>query len=293
MLLAVTVFLSLPNSGAYADTLEVQVASGNDDAEENNAGNIDLGSSDLEIGAQGGGGDAQLIGMRFADIDIPRGALINSANIQFTVDEEDDEVQSLPIQIFGELGASLPFTGSVGDISSRTRTGTFVNWENIPPWLTVGEAGPDQQTPDFAPVIQTIVNQTTWEPNNALVIMLSPLENFERTAESFDGDATAAPLLTIDFDPSSTILLGDFNFDGAIDSGDFQILVENFQTGTTFEQGDFTFDGVVDLYDFAGFRQAFEAASVGGAAVPEPSTMLLTVIAGIAWTFRHRRRRES
>jgi hypothetical protein len=277
----------------HADTLSVSVASGNDDAEENNAGNIDLTSSDLEIGAQGGGADAQLIGMRFIDIDIPRGALINSASIQFTVDEVDDEVQSMPIQIFGELGASLAFTSSVGDISSRTRTGTFVNWEDIPPWLTVGDAGPDQQTPDITPVIQTIINQSTWAPNNALVIMLSPLNNFERTAESFNGDANAAPLLTIDFDPSTTILLGDFNFDGAIDSADFQILVENFQTGTTFEEGDFTFDGGVDLYDFAGFRNAFEAASVGGAAVPEPSGMMLLALAGFACTCRQRRIRES
>ena len=109
---------------AHADTLSVRVADGNDDAEEHlNEGNgIDLGSSDLEIGAEGGGSDAQLIGLRFLDIDIPRGATINSAHIQFTVDETDNETQTGPIQIFGELGDSLAFTSATGDISSRTRT---------------------------------------------------------------------------------------------------------------------------------------------------------------------------
>ena len=62
MLLAMTVFVALFSAlfagRAHADVLEVRIASGTDDAEENPGGAIDLTSSDLEIGAQGGGGDA-------------------------------------------------------------------------------------------------------------------------------------------------------------------------------------------------------------------------------------------
>jgi len=292
-LLTVAALAALFAGSAQADTLSVRIAIGTDDAEEHlTEGNaIDLGSSDLEIGAEGGGGDAQLIGMRFVDINIPRGATINSASIQFTVDETDDEVQTMPIQIFGELGDALTFTGSTGNISSRERTGAVVNWEDIPPWPTVGEADIDQQTPDIGGVIQAIVNQGTWAPNNALVIMMTGHAQFERTAESFDGSAGQAALLSIDFDPTNIFVFGDFNDDGAVDVADFQILLANFNTGTTFAEGDSTFDGVVDLHDFIDFRQSFEAAAAGAASVPEPSAMILAMLAlaGFARTFQRRR----
>jgi hypothetical protein len=291
-LIAAAVFVALLAGHVQADTLEVRIADGNDDAEEDPSGGIDLGSSDLEIGAEGGGTTAQWIGLRFLDIDIPRGATINSANIQFTVDETDDEVQTMPIQIFGEVGDGLAFSGSAQDITNRGRTGASVNWEDIPAWATEGEAGPDQLTPDIGPVVQSIVNQGTWAPNNPLVILMAPHANFERTAESFNGSADSAAFLTIDFDPTKLIVFGDFNADGAINLDDYNILTTNFhKTGATFAEGDFTFDGTVDLHDFVGFRQAFEAASVGAAAVPEPGGMILVMLglAGFGGMFRRRR----
>lgn len=290
-LVAVALCVAIAPGRTHADTLSVQIADGNDDSEENPGGAIDLGSSDLEIGAQGGAADAQWIGMRFLDIDIPRGATINSANIQFTVDEVDDEVQADPIQIFGEVGDASAFTTSPRDITNRDRTGAFVEWSDIPAWSTEGDAGPDQQTPDIARVIQSIVNQESWSPNNAMVILMSPLANFERTAESFSGSADDAALLTIDFDPSKLILFGDFNSDGAIDLADFQVLSDNFHIGTTFAEGDFTFDGTVDLHDFAGFRKAFEGAPVAAAAsVPEPGAMPLALMTLAGLNILRRRR---
>ena len=92
--------------------------------------------------------------------------------------------------------------------------------------------------------------------------MMTGSEQFERTAESFNGTADAAALLTIDFDPNKTFLTGDFNDDGTIDLADFQVLLNNFNTGTTFAEGDATFDGAVDLRDFNSFRESFNA--VGG-----------------------------
>ncbi len=283
------IFIAAP---AKADVISVRIADGNDDAEEhlNENNNIDLGSSDLEIGAEGGGSDAQLIGVRFLDIDIPRGAIINSANIQFTVDETDDEVQEEPIRIFGELGEALRFSGNGGDISSRTRTGLSIDWADIPPWDTVGDAGPDQQTPDIGILVQAIVNQSTWEPNNAMVLMMLGHENFERTAESFNGTPEAAALLTIDFDPNSFFAFGDYNDDGAVDLADYEILKANFNTGTTFAEGDGTLDGKVDLRDFVEFLREFNAGGGNAAAVPEPSTVLL-LGAGIALLMASTKRR--
>lgn len=292
-LIAVAIFASVSVHSASADTISVRVADGADDSEENPGGSIDLGSSDLEIGAQGGATDAQLIGLRFRDIDIPRGARISSANIQFTVDETDDEVQTMPIQIFGEIGGAAVFTGSARDISSRERTGVSIDWQDIPAWEAAGDAGVDQQTPDISPVIQTIVVQESWEPNDALVILLSPLAGFERTAESFNGDAAAAALLTIEFDPSDLILFGDFNDDGTIDSADYLVLQSNFHMPVDFGMdGDMDFNGQVNLTDFLQFRQAFHGGGVAAASVPEPVSGLLACMAFISLCHVTRRRRR-
>ena len=183
-------------------TLDVRVASGADDSEEHlTEGNtIDLTSSDLELGAEGGGADAQLQGIRFRDIDIPAGSIINSATIQFTVDEADDEPTS--VMIYGELSANPgEYTVAVGDISGRARTAAVVAWNDIPVWddASVGTAGPDQLTPDLASIVQELIDQPGWAANNAIAFIIEGSANSERTAESFDGDANAAPLLHIDY----------------------------------------------------------------------------------------------
>ena len=60
-----------------------QVVNNKDDAEEDSNGVVVLSSSDLEITEDGS--KVQSIGVRFK-LDIPKGAFIESANIQFTSD---------------------------------------------------------------------------------------------------------------------------------------------------------------------------------------------------------------
>ena len=88
------------------------------------------------------------------------------------------------------------FAGNKSNITSRPRTDASVSWSPAP-WTTVGDAGPDQRTPDIASVIQEIVDQPGWSKDNSLVIIMSATG--KRAAESFDGVANAAPLLHVDF----------------------------------------------------------------------------------------------
>ena len=143
----------------------VRVASGLDDSEEHltEANAIDITSSDLELGEEGGGGDTQEIGIRFLNVAVSAGSVINGATIQFTVDEADDEPTSL--LIYGELSAdAAEFTTTAGDITSRTKTTAVVEWNDIPVWddASIGSAGPDQRTPNLASIVQEIVNQPGW-----------------------------------------------------------------------------------------------------------------------------------
>ena len=66
-------------------TLDVSVSASSDDAEENTTnGRVNRGSSDLELVDEGSN---QLVGMRFNGLNIPRGATITTASIQFHTDE--------------------------------------------------------------------------------------------------------------------------------------------------------------------------------------------------------------
>ncbi len=187
----------LPLNPSIQSTVEVRVAASTDDAEENASGNMSLASSDLELVVDGSSN--QLVGMRFNGVNIPPGADITNAYVQFQADEIASEATSLIIQ-GQDIDNAPTFTSATGNISSRSRTTASVSWAPVP-WTTVGEAGLAQRTPDIASVVQEIVNRPSWSSGNSLVVIISGTGR--RTAESYDGVTAAAPLLHIEFTSGS------------------------------------------------------------------------------------------
>ena len=174
-------------------TVDVQVAASSDDAEERPTGNVTLTSSDLELTQDGT--NQQVVGMRFTGLNIPPGASIQNAYLQFQVDETGSDVTSLTIH--GEAADNAAtFIATSGNITSRTTTAASVPWMPAP-WLTTGEAGPDQRTDDISTVIQEIVNRPGWSSGNSLAIIISGTG--DRTAESFNGVPAAAPRLHVEY----------------------------------------------------------------------------------------------
>ncbi|MGK0371910.1 MAG: hypothetical protein ACJAW1_002154, partial [Glaciecola sp.] len=135
--------LSIFSSTAFSATEQVRVSGGNNDAEELvSDGDMSRGSSDLEFGYDGG---LQIVGMRFQNINIPQGATISSAYIEFVTDETDSGTTNLVI--FGEDNESpTTFTNSDDNISDRTKTSASVNWTPAA-WNNVNEL---QQTSDIS-----------------------------------------------------------------------------------------------------------------------------------------------
>ena len=176
-------------------SIEVRVAASSDDAEEKASGDMSLTSSDLELVSDS---SDQLIGMRFVGVNIPQGATITKAYLQFQVDETTTEVTKLKIQGEDSDNAAT-FTSSDNNISSRPTTTANVFWEPEP-WTTKGEAGLEQQTPDLTSVIQEIVNRPGWGSGNSLATIITG--SGERVAEAFDGDQDNAPLLYVEFTAS-------------------------------------------------------------------------------------------
>ena len=139
-------------------------------------------------------------------MDIPQGASIASAYLQFQTDETKTQ-GAVTVTISGEASDSGgQFSGASGDVSSRPRTGAVVQW-SPPPWPVVGEAAADQQSPDIAPIIQEIVDRPDWNSGNSLVLIIQQaISSTEtRTAESYDGDPAGAPLLSVNYTESSSV----------------------------------------------------------------------------------------
>ena len=91
----VAIFYSF--SAVAQSSIDVRVASSANDAEERvSGGSIKLGSSDLEMVFDRS--RQQIVGIRFSPVDVPRGALITNAYIQFTADETTTESTVLSIR---------------------------------------------------------------------------------------------------------------------------------------------------------------------------------------------------
>jgi VCBS repeat-containing protein len=168
--------------------LEARGSASSDDAEESNSsGSVGLTSSDLELVRN------QTVGMRFNTVTIPAGATIYNAYIQFQADETGSLATSLTLQAEATDNAET-FSGTAWNISSRNRTAASVSWVPVQ-WTTVGDAGIDQRTPDISSLIQEIVSRPGWSSGNSLAIIVTG--QGERTAESYDGDRNAAPVLRV------------------------------------------------------------------------------------------------
>lgn len=171
---------------------EARVNASSDDAEESASGKVNLSSSDLELISED---SDQTVGMRFNNLNIPQGATITNAYIQFEVDESTKEATNLTIQ--GEASDNAAtFSTTKNNISSRPRTTANVDW-SPEPWSTEQTTELDHKTPKLTSIVQEIVDRENWVSGNSLVTIITG--SGERTAESFDGNSSAAPLLHLEY----------------------------------------------------------------------------------------------
>jgi hypothetical protein len=210
--------------------LDVRVAAGSDDAEEElGPGTMYRGSSDLELVDDGFN---QIVGLRFNNITIPPGAVISRAYVQFQVDEATSTAASLTVR--GEASDNaVTFVNTLGNISLRPKTTSAVAWTPAA-WTVNGQAGIAQQTPNIAPVVQQIVNRSGWRSGNSLVILITGTGR--RVAEAFEGVATAAPLLHVEYStgPNTAPTASDVSISGTPEVG--QVLTGNYTYSD--QQGD-------------------------------------------------------
>jgi len=176
------------------NSVDIRVAKGSDDVEENSSGRMSTNSSDLELIYDN---NTQVVGIRFTGVKIPMGATITNAYIQFKVDEATSKTTNLTIVGEANSNASA-FSNTFRNVSKRTRTSNSVSW-SPQSWLKVGEMGISQRTPNLSPIVQEIVNQSNWISGNSIVMIIVGNNNGKRVAKSFEGNSAGAPLLHVEF----------------------------------------------------------------------------------------------
>lgn len=197
-------------------SITIPIIAGEDDAEEVKVvldgervlGEVDIFSSDLELGSEDNG---QYVGMIFRDVQIPAGATITNAYIQFQCDDNNDEVITLTIYGAKEANQSAAFTETLFDISRHPGTTATVSWTPAPWTPEMLEAeGPEQQTPDLSTIIAEIISLHGWTlGNNIMIVVTSDATEAKqhREATSFDDtfdDDMYPPTLNV------TYILTDF-----------------------------------------------------------------------------------
>lgn len=225
------------------------VSASEDDAEQimsgGSAGSINLTSPDLDMVTQS---DPQMIGLRFQNVQVPRGATITSAYIRFQVDETDSGATSLTIK--GQnIGNAPAFGTATNAISNRTSAGnatsTPVSWNSIPAW-TVGTAtDPNYQlSPDIKDIVKDIVGRTDWCSGNSLVLTLEG--SGRRVATSYDGDPAGAPVLVVNYDatnvPAANCVVRTLDVRINADNDDVEETVSSGSSNGTMDRDDNTLD---------------------------------------------------
>lgn len=167
-----------------------RIAAFDDDTEQNmTSGDITLNGLDLSMG------DDQSVGLRFEGVNIPSGATVTEAVLEFTSVGDFNAPADLTISV--EASDNSPeFTNANNDLNGRARESATRSW--IPgSWAATGT----YESADLTPLLQQVVDRAGWCGGNAVTLIVEGTGI--RSAISADNDANQAPALRVKYNTSS------------------------------------------------------------------------------------------
>lgn len=175
----------------------------------------------------------QTVGLRFEDLDIPQGVTITSAKIDFTAANTNSDTTTYVIT--GEdTDNSAAFTATDGDITGRTPTTDTASWTPAA-WAAGNTYSTEDQSVDLTSIVQSITDRTGWCGGNAMTFIVTG--SGARSAISYDGSPSNAPMLTVTYDPNSVPANGgcvanDLSYRINLSSDDAEHVVSNGDLST-------------------------------------------------------------
>lgn len=178
-----------------------QVVGGNNDGEQalsgSNANTVNLGDGDLEFPFDGS--VSQLVGIRFTDVRVPQGAIIQEAFLEFTAAGASSG--AFAANIFSEkTDDAAPLSSSASSLSARfgNRTDTSVVYSGTADPTDNWVSDLTYSTPNLSTVVTSVVNRPGWSAGNDMMFFIQPASaSGTRRAFSQNGRASAAPRLRI------------------------------------------------------------------------------------------------
>jgi type IV pilus assembly protein PilY1 len=141
-------------------------------------------------------------GLRYQDLNIPRGAVITNAYIRFSSSAFNSGATNLTFS--GELiGNSITFSETSNNISARIKTSNSVLWDTDNDWPVSDET---LISPDLSSVVQEIVDQSDWCGGNALNIIVDGegiSTSSERISPAFEDGEGLGPQLVVVYDDTN------------------------------------------------------------------------------------------
>jgi len=188
-----TLIVTVQPPANQTTTISESVEASSDDVNEDGS-SFDARNRQLWVGT-GQSVSKSFLGLRFNDLDIPQGAVITEAHVEFYTPTS----QWIRMRVLVGADAvdnSVTFSAN-NRPSGRTFTTARIEHRSDTPWM----AGKWNSLGDIKTVIQEIVNRPGWQPGNSLSILMKGLgaQWGRKFVTSYDGDPAFAPRLVVTY----------------------------------------------------------------------------------------------
>ena len=210
-ILTILFMMLLSTNNLFGQCCELEITkmiiAGSDDVEESATGNMSLESSDIELVNDGGNGN-QKVGLRFTDLPLTPGVIIEEAYLHFNSDEEMSNSFSVLTITSEATDDAAPFQEINFNVSNRTRSNASVTWI-VDSWTTPWEKSEKHKSPDLKTLVQETVNRPGWQAGNDLAFIITGSGNRSAIAYELDPARTAELVIKLSYDPMPSGVLQD------------------------------------------------------------------------------------
>lgn len=181
--------------GCIRDNFVYQVDQQDENAEERNNGYQNTGT-ELTFHSSN-----RYVGMRFKNINLPQGAEVLNAYLEFTAYQNGTS-----------SGAKMTIQGVDQDdpddfspyprylLRNKPKTSASVQWNNIEPWYRNGV----YRSPSVKNIVQEIVDRSGWQSGNEMMFVLSGFNYAKRGGYTYNGKPSGAARLVLEFEGNAT-----------------------------------------------------------------------------------------